>query len=80
MNTLVTGGAGFVGTNLVIRLLNDGHNVISIDNYSTGLEENHQDGCRYINADLSEMIPKHNSWGQEKFQLEIGQQMLLVVL
>jgi len=70
MNTLVTGGAGFVGTNLVIRLLNDGHNVISIDNYSTGLEENHQDGCRYINADLSEMIPKHNSWGQEKFQLE----------
>ena len=70
MNTLVTGGAGFVGTNLVMRLLNDGHNVISIDNYSTGLEENHQDGCRYINADLSEMIPKHNSWGQEKFQLE----------
>jgi len=70
MNTLVTGGAGFVGTNLVMRLLNDGHNVISIDNYSTGLEENHQDGCRYINADLSEMIPKHNSWGQEKFQVE----------
>lgn len=70
MNTLVTGGAGFVGTNLVMRLLNDGHNVISIDNYSTGLEENHQDGCRYIDADLSEMIPKHNSWGQEKFQLE----------
>ena len=36
MRTLVTGGAGFVGTNLIKRLLKDGHDVISIDNYSTG--------------------------------------------
>tara|TARA_Y100001937_G_scaffold128544_1_gene205756 strand:- start:3040 stop:3912 length:873 start_codon:yes stop_codon:yes gene_type:complete len=70
MNTLVTGGAGFVGTNLVKRLLSDGHDVISMDNYSTGLEENHQDGCHYIKADISEVTPKYDSWGQEKFQLE----------
>jgi len=50
---LVTGGAGFVGTNLIKRLLNDGHNVVSIDNYSTGKEENHQDGCLYYKYDLS---------------------------
>lgn len=34
---LVTGGAGFIGANLVNRLVNDGHNVRVIDNLSTGL-------------------------------------------
>ena len=42
MKIMVTGGAGFVGTNLIKRLLKDGHEVVSIDNYSTGTEENHQ--------------------------------------
>ena len=52
MKVLVTGGAGFVGTNLIIRLVKDGHEVVSLDNYSTGVEENHQDGCEYHNVDL----------------------------
>jgi len=54
MRTIVTGGAGFIGTNLIKRLLSDGHNVISIDNYSTGKKENHQEGCRYWKYDLSD--------------------------
>ena len=54
MRTLVTGGAGFVGTNLVKRLLKDGHDVVSIDNYSTGKKENHQEGCSYNNFDISD--------------------------
>ena len=33
MNIMVTGGAGFIGTNLIKRLLKDGHNVVSLDNY-----------------------------------------------
>ncbi len=52
MNILVTGGAGFIGTNLIKRLLKDGHNVVSIDNYSTGTEENHQEGCVYHDVDI----------------------------
>ena len=40
MRVLVTGGAGFVGTNLIKRLLSEGHKVVSLDNYSTGLREN----------------------------------------
>ena len=53
MRALVTGGAGFVGTNLIKRLLKDGHEVVSIDNYSTGKKENEQDGCLYYDYDLS---------------------------
>ena len=34
--SLVTGGAGFLGTNLCIRLLEMGHRVICFDNFSTG--------------------------------------------
>ena len=52
MKVLVTGGAGFVGTNLIKRLLEEGHEVVSIDNYSTGLESNHQDGAEYLNYDI----------------------------
>ena len=36
MKVLVTGGAGFVGTNLIKRLLEDEHQVSYLDNYSTG--------------------------------------------
>jgi UDP-glucose 4-epimerase len=32
----VTGCAGFVGSNLVDRLLQDGHDVVGFDNFSTG--------------------------------------------
>ena len=53
MRVLVTGGAGFVGTNLIKRLLKDGYEVVSIDNYSSGFKENHQDGCLYYDYDLS---------------------------
>ena len=54
MRVLVTGGAGFVGTNLIKRLLKDGHEVISVDNYSTGYHKNQQKGCEYYQRDLSD--------------------------
>jgi UDP-glucose 4-epimerase len=52
---LVTGGAGFIGTNLVKRLISEGHAVTSLDNYSTGSKSNHVSGVEYINGDISEI-------------------------
>ena len=40
MKCLVTGGAGFIGSHLVDRLIKDGHTVVSVDDLSTGKEEN----------------------------------------
>ncbi len=62
MHILITGGAGFVGTNLIKQLLEEGHDVISIDNYSTGKKENHIMGCTYIEGDISQHtnIKKYN--------------------
>jgi UDP-glucose 4-epimerase len=52
MKILVTGGAGFIGTNLIKRLLSEGHNVVSIDNYDSGLLSNHVEGCNYHSGDI----------------------------
>ena len=49
---IVTGGVGFVGTNLIKRLLSENYKVISIDNYSTGKKENEQDGCKYFDNNI----------------------------
>ena len=36
MKCVVTGGAGFIGSNLVDRLISEGHEVLILDNLSTG--------------------------------------------
>jgi UDP-N-acetylglucosamine/UDP-N-acetylgalactosamine 4-epimerase len=40
MNILVTGGAGFIGSNIIERLLKDGHIVVCLDDLSAGFLEN----------------------------------------
>ena len=43
MNIVITGGSGFVGSYLCERLINDGHNLIVVDNLLTGSTENISD-------------------------------------
>jgi UDP-glucose 4-epimerase len=59
---LVTGGAGFIGTNLIKRLLKEKYQIVSIDNYNTGLKSNHQEGVQYIDFDIRN-INDYSSWG-----------------
>lgn len=46
---LVTGGAGFVGSHLIDRLMTEGHDVIVIDNFFTGRKVNFEDWKQYPN-------------------------------
>ena len=55
---LVTGGAGFIGSNLCKRLAKDGHKVISLDNYFTGSRENHVKGVEYREGHTKD-VEKH---------------------
>ena len=61
MKALVTGGAGFIGSNLIKRLLKVYDNrITSLDNYTTGKLENQHRGCKYIHGDIRD----YKAWGQ----------------
>ena len=59
--TLVTGGAGFLGSHLCDRLLQEGHEVLCIDNLITGDIENvanlfGHDAFRFVKHDVTEYL------------------------
>ena len=64
MKSIVTGGAGFIGSHLVDELLKLKHDVIVLDNFSTGRPDNliHvKDKIKLINCDIS----KKGDWLKE---------------
>jgi UDP-glucose 4-epimerase len=52
LNILVTGGAGFIGSNLVDRLVKERHKVVVIDNLSTGKKENINSKAKFYHMDI----------------------------
>ena len=58
MKVLVTGGAGFIGSNIVKELLNQNHDVVVIDNLSTGNLDNLQDvmdKIKFVEGDITNL-------------------------
>ena len=60
--TLVAGGAGFIGSHLVAKLLDDGHEVICLDNLQTARPSNlrlleTRPGFRFVEADIVSPLP-----------------------
>ena len=53
MKILVSGGAGFIGSNLCAKLKEKDLEVIIVDDLSTGSEGNLIEGCDFYNLDLS---------------------------
>ncbi|MHB8482523.1 MAG: NAD-dependent epimerase/dehydratase family protein, partial [Nitrospiria bacterium] len=52
MKVLVTGGAGFIGSHIVDRLVFEGHEVIIVDNLSTGRERNINKAAKFYKLDI----------------------------
>ena len=65
---LVTGGAGFIGSNLVDALLAEGNTVVVVDNLSTGKVENVNPQAKLIQADISDVEKLQNIFREEKPQ------------
>lgn len=62
MHYLVAGAAGFIGSHLCERLLNDGHTVTGVDNYLTGKVENLEalagrTGFKFVEHDITRPLP-----------------------
>lgn len=51
---LVTGGAGFIGSHIAKRLLEEGHKVLVMDNLASGYEKNIPAGADFLNIDISD--------------------------
>jgi UDP-glucose 4-epimerase len=54
MKVLITGGAGFIGTNLTLRLLKSGYDVKVLDDLSTGLRQNISKDAEFISGSILE--------------------------
>jgi len=64
LKVLVTGGAGFIGSHVADRLAADGHDVVILDDLSTGHVEHLPPNARFYQMDL------HSPWIDELFRIE----------
>jgi UDP-glucose 4-epimerase len=54
MRYVVTGAAGFIGSHIARRLREDGHDVVILDNLTTGFRSNVPDGCELFELDIAD--------------------------
>lgn len=65
MTILVTGGNGFIGSNLIKKLVQEGKEVLCLDDLSAGLREYEVEGCTYHYQDIEELL----FWQDKKIDL-----------
>lgn len=63
---LVTGGAGFIGSNLVDALIKKNHEVAVVDNLSTGRQENLNPQAHFYKIDITDQEPLSEVFAKEK--------------
>ena len=59
---LVTGGVGFIGSNLLLELKKLNYQLYSLDNYSSGTKKNEIEGVTYINKDITHIANLKNDF------------------
>jgi UDP-glucose 4-epimerase len=69
MKILVTGGAGFIASHIVDRYITEGHEVVIIDNLSTGKRANLNSKARFYELDLLSFAEVEKVFKKEKFDL-----------
>lgn len=65
MRVLVTGGAGYIGSHVVLALLEAGHSVVVYDNLSTGCRENLFAQADFVEADILDMVQLREAMSRE---------------
>jgi UDP-glucose 4-epimerase len=66
MKIFVTGGAGFIGSHIVDAVLSDGHEVVVIDNLSSGKKSNLAENVRLMEADIEDFERMRNIFEVER--------------
>ena len=71
MRTLITGGAGFIGSNVVDRFIADGHDVAIVDNLVTGRRENLNPQARLFGQDITDIAAMRATFAEVRPEVVI---------
>ncbi|MCE5304387.1 GDP-mannose 4,6-dehydratase, partial [bacterium] len=68
MKICITGGAGFIGSNIAEHYIKLGHEVVIIDNLALGFRQNIPDGAKFYHIDINDE-EIHDIFKKEKFDI-----------
>ena len=69
MKILVTGGAGFIASHITDALVNEGHQVVVIDDLSSGFEKNINPKAKFVKGNICDKELVEKLFSEEKFDL-----------